>query len=81
MGSDLRFLAEQERQKRNPVVEGHPAAEKAATLERLKAVIDKAQVSGRVLGSGLIVRLPSGAAIELSNASQAPAAAAFCGLR
>lgn len=67
----------QERQKRKPVVEGQPAAGKAATVEWLETVIDKAQASGSVLGSALVVRLPSGAAIEIGNASQAPVAAAL----
>jgi hypothetical protein len=54
-----------------------PALPTAAsqTVEWLETVIDKAQASTPVAGSPLIVRLPSGAAIELASASQASAAA------
>lgn len=56
-----------------------PALPTAAsqTVEWLETVIDKAQASTPVSGSPLIVRLPSGAAIELASASQASAAAAL----
>ena len=67
----------QERQKRKPALEAQPGADKAATVEWLETVIDKAHASDPVLISSLIVRLPSGAAIELANASQAPMAAAL----
>jgi transposase-like protein len=63
----------QQRQKSKPALAGPPPLKKAAAVEWLETVIDKAQVSG----STLVVRLPSGAAIELANASQAGVAAAL----
>ena len=56
-----------------------PALPTAAsqTVEWLETVIDKAQASTPMAGAPLIVRLPSGAAIELANAAQASAAAAL----
>jgi transposase-like protein len=59
----------QQRQKSKPVVAKQPAS----SVEWLERVIDKAQASP----STLVVRLPSGAAIELANASQASLAAAL----
>jgi hypothetical protein len=44
-------------------------------VEWLETVIDKASVSAS--GLPLVVRLPSGAAMELANASQAGVAAAL----
>src|ERR1051325_5167831 len=66
----------QQRQKRKPALAG-PQPQKATTVEWLETVIDKAQASGLVSGATLIVRLPSGAAIELAHASQASVAAAL----
>jgi len=64
----------QQRQKRKPALT-HPAPQKTATVEWLETVIDKASASAP--GAALVVRLPSGAAIELANASQAAMAAAL----
>lgn len=63
----------QQRQRRKAAL-AEPA-KRAATVEWLEAVVDKAHVS--TPGSALIVRLPSGAAIELAHASQAGVAAAL----
>lgn len=53
-----------------------PGSNTASTVEWLETVIDKAQ--GAVSpGSTLLVRLPSGAAIELAHVSQSPMAAAL----
>ena len=67
----------QQRQKSKPVVATPQASDKAATVEWLETVIDKAQASAGIPGSTLMVRLPSGVAIELANASQASLAAAL----
>ena len=64
-----------QRQKRRPAVAGQP--EKAATVQWLETVIDKAQASAAMPASTLMVRLPSGVAIELAHLSQAPVAAAL----
>ena len=64
----------QQRQKRKPALTS-PSSEKTTTVEWLETVIDKANASAPVLP--LVVRLPSGAAIELANASQAGVAAAL----
>ena len=64
----------QQRQKRQPALTS-PSPQKSATVEWLETVIDKASVSAP--GLPLVVRLPSGAAIELANASQAGVAAAL----
>lgn len=53
------------------------ASVQAQTVEWLETVIDKAQASAPVSSSTLIVRLPSGAAIELAHVSQASVAAAL----
>jgi transposase-like protein len=66
----------QQRQKRKPALT-NPPPQKTATVEWLETVIDKAQGSPELSGSALKVRLPSGAVIELSHASQAAVAAAF----
>ena len=66
---------EQRRGKPALVKEGLPG--KTATVEWLETVIDKAQASGPAASSALIVRLPSGATIELGGAAQAPLAAAL----
>jgi transposase-like protein len=63
----------QQRQKRKPALTS-PTPQKT-TVEWLETVIDKASASAP--GSALVVRLPSGAAIELANASHAAMAAAF----
>jgi transposase-like protein len=60
------------RRRRQPAL---ASAGKPATVEWLETVIDKAQASTPVSASMLIVRLPSGAAIELTHASQASVAA------
>jgi hypothetical protein len=64
----------QQRQKRKPTL-ANSSPQKTATVEWLETVIDKATVSGP--GTPLVVRLPSGVAIELSHASQAGVAAAL----
>ena len=64
----------QQRQKRKPALANSSPA-KTPTVEWLETVIDKANVS--TPGSPLVVRLPSGAALELANASQAGVAAAL----
>lgn len=64
----------QQRQKRKPALANSSPA-KTATVEWLETVIDKANVS--VPGSPLVVRMPSGVAIELSHASQAGVTAAL----
>jgi hypothetical protein len=46
-------------------------------VEWLETVISEAQASARPLEAGLAVRLPSGAAIELSHSSQVATAAAL----
>jgi hypothetical protein len=62
-------------QRQKPALVSAPASQKGATVEWLETVIDKAQASSP--GFTLIVRLPSGAAIELAHASQAVTAAAL----
>jgi hypothetical protein len=64
----------QQRQKRKPALTS-PSAQKSATVEWLETVIDKGSVSAP--GLPLLIRLPSGAAIELASASQAGVAAAL----
>lgn len=66
----------QEREKRKPALAGQAPPKGAATVEWLETVIDKAQATG-ASGSAVMIRLPSGAAIELAHASQASVAAAF----
>ena len=67
----------QQRQRSKPVPVGGSSPKKAATVEWLETVISEAQVSARPVEAGLVVRLPSGAAIELSHSSQVAAAAAL----
>ena len=67
----------QQRQKLKPTVAGQSRPQNAATVEWLETVIDKAQASAPVAVSTLLVRLPSGASIELAHVSQAPVAAAL----
>lgn len=67
----------QERQRTKPVAIGESSPKKAATVEWLETVISEAQASARPVEAALVVRLPSGAAIELKNASQVGAAAAL----
>src|SRR4051812_2203419 len=64
----------QQRQKRKPALTG-ASPQKSVTVEWLETVIDKANVSAP--GLPLVVRLPSGAAIEVATASQANVAAAL----
>jgi transposase-like protein len=64
----------QERRSRQPAA---PPLARSQSVEWLETVIDKAQASAPLAGSMLMVRLPSGAAIELANVSQAPVAAAL----
>ena len=66
----------QQRQKGKPVVAKPSVSSKAAAVEWLETVIDKAHASATP-GSTLLVRLPSGAAVELADVSQVPVAAAF----
>ena len=65
----------QEREKRKPALGGQAPPKSAATLEWLETVIDKAQATS-ASGSVVVIRLPSGAAIEVAHASQASVAAA-----
>lgn len=64
----------QERQKRKPAVTSDALPRSATTVEWLETVIDKAQ-AGSSSGSAVLVRLPSGAAIEVAHCSQASLAA------
>ncbi len=64
----------QQRQKGRPALRS-PSPQKTATVEWLETVIDKANASAP--GLPVVVRLPSGAVIELANASQANVAAAL----
>ena len=50
---------------------------KSASVEWLETVITETQNAVPLAGSTLVVRLPSGAAIELANAAQAGVAAAL----
>lgn len=65
----------QQRQKRKPGASVPP--QRTATVEWLETVIDKAQSSSAVSASALMVRLPSGAVLELANVSQVSVAAAL----
>ena len=56
-----------QRDELTPVV----ASGKEPTVQWLETVIEKAQVTQAVPSSNLIVRLPSGAMIEVANAAQA----------
>jgi transposase-like protein len=67
----------QERQRSKPVPAGGSSQKKATTVEWLETVISEAQASAQPVEAGLVVRLPSGAAIELSNLSQVAAVAAL----
>jgi transposase-like protein len=66
-----------QRQKGKLAVAGQPLSGKSTTVEWLETVIDKAQSSAAISSSMLLVRLPSGAALEVVNVSQAPVAAAL----
>jgi transposase len=63
-----------ERDAISPALPGHG---KSASVEWLETVITEAQNAAPVAGSALVVRLPSGAAIEVANAAQAGVAAAL----
>jgi hypothetical protein len=63
-----------ERDAISPTLPGHA---KGASVQWLETVITEAQNAAPIAGSALVVRLPSGAAIELANASQAAVAAAL----
>lgn len=67
----------QQRQNRKPALAGPHPPKKAAAVEWLETVIDKAQGAPAASASLVVVRLPSGAAMELANASQAGVAAAL----
>lgn len=67
----------QQRQRRKPALAGKSSPDQPATVEWLETVIDKAKSAGPMSASALIVRLPSGAVIELAHASQASVAAAL----
>jgi transposase-like protein len=66
-----------QRQKGKLAMGGEPLPGKSNTVEWLETVIDKAQASAGISSATLIVRLPSGAALELAHVSQAPMAAAL----
>jgi hypothetical protein len=61
-----------QRQGRQPV---QTSAGQPAAVQWLETVIGQAQAATPVAGPGLVVRLPSGAAIELVHVSQASVAA------
>ena len=63
-----------ERDAMSPALQPHG---KSASVEWLETVITEAQNAAPISGSAVVVRLPSGAAIELANASQASIAAAL----
>jgi hypothetical protein len=67
--------ANKRRRQRAALAPALPAPNKSPAVEWLETVITEAQNTGSA--SSLIVRLPSGAAIELVNVSQAPVAAAL----
>jgi hypothetical protein len=66
----------QERQKRKPTLASQAPPKSATTVEWLETVIDKAQACPSS-GSVVMIRLPSGAAIEVAHSSQASVAAAL----
>ena len=63
-----------ERHAMSPVL---PERGKSASVEWLETVITQAQNAAPITGSAVVVRLPSGAAIELATAAQASIAAAL----
>lgn len=65
------------RRERDAVSPALPEQGKGASVEWLETVITEAQHAAPLDRSTLVVRLPSGAAIELANASQAGVAAAL----
>lgn len=66
----------QERQKRKPALAGQAPPKSSTAVEWLETVIDKAQATP-VSGSAVVIRLPSGAAIEVAQASHTPIAVAL----
>jgi hypothetical protein len=62
----------QQRQRRQPV---QTSVRDPASVQWLETVIDQAQAATPMAGSALVVRLPSGAAIELAHVTQASMAA------
>jgi hypothetical protein len=67
----------QQRQRSKPVVAGGQGSHKAASVAWLETVLTDAQKAVPSSATMLVVRLPSGAAVEVSNVSQAPMAAAL----
>ena len=65
------------RKERDAVSPALPEHSKGASVEWLETVITEAQNAAPLDRSTVVVRLPSGAAIELANASQAGVAAAL----
>ena len=65
------------RKERDAVSPALPEHGKGASVDWLETVITEAQNAAPLDGSAVVVRLPSGAAIELANASQAGVAAAL----
>lgn len=65
------------RKERDAVSPALPEHGKGASVEWLETVITEAQNAAPLDRSAVVVRLPSGAAIELANASQAGVAAAL----
>jgi hypothetical protein len=65
------------RKERDAVAPAWPGHGKGASVEWLETVITEAQNAAPISGPALVVRLPSGASIELANASQAGVAAAL----
>jgi len=66
-----------QRKERDAISPALPERGKGASVEWLETVITEAQSAAPLDRSALVVRLPSGAAIELANASQAGVAAAL----
>ena len=69
--------ANQRRRQQSAMAPGLPSPRERSAVEWLETVITDAQKATPANAGMLMVRLPSGAAIELANTSQAPMAAAF----
>ena len=68
------FAAWVQRQRRQSL---SPAAKPAPAMEWLETVVGQAQAVVPAGGPALLVRLPSGAVVEVANAAQAPVVAAL----
>ena len=67
----------QKRRRRRQALPSAGASAKSATVEWLETVIDQAQAAPLPKTSALLIRLPSGAAVELAHLSQVSLAAAL----